>query len=466
MTPISRRSLLTSPSALAVRRQDRTYRLVRELPVEDGYDVVVAGGGPAGTAAAICAARLGARVLLAEASGCLGGMATSGLMMSFCPMGDGQRCLAGGLMLEIVETLYARGFLQPGIDPNRWRKNFGSWIPFNAEGLKLLLDELATRAGVTVQFFTRVIDAESDRRSGQVLGMVTHDVDGYHYIRARAFIDATGDAVLSKLCGAVCREAGRDTPGIMPPTLISLCSGIDWGRMGNQQKALEKAAEDRFFKLHDPHLPGMQQIGRHIGLLNAGHIFNLDALRQQSLTSGMMAGRLLAQEFVSFYRKYVPGCEDIEHVTTAPFMGVRESRRVLGEYELGIADYQERRHFPDQIGVYNYPIDIHAHNLSAREYGKYFSEFHKTGRMKPGESVGLPYRMLVPKGWKNLWVAGRCASMDPKVHGAFRVQPAAYMMGQAAGTAAVQSVRTRRPAADIAIPALIATLRCAGAYLP
>lgn len=439
---------------------------MRELPVEEGYDVVVAGGGPAGAAAAVCAARLGARVLVVETTGCLGKMATSGMMMSFCPMGDGERCLTDGLMREIVETLYTRGFLKPGINPNAWRKNFGAWTPFNAEGLKLLLDELACTAGATVRFFTQLVDADADERSGQLRGVVTHNIAGYRCVRARAFVDATGNAVLAKLCGAKCREAGRDTRAIMPPTLISLCSGLDWERMGNQNAALQQAFADNFFRQPDPHLPGMQQIGNHIGLLNAGHIFNLDALREASMTSGMMAGRRLAQEYIAFYRKYVPGCEDLGHVTTAPLMGLRELRRVMGEYALNLADYNARHQFPDQIGVYNYPIDIHVDDTSAGQYERYRKEFLQTGRMKPGESVGLPYGMIVPKGWKNLWAAGRCASMDVEVHGAFRVQPACVMMGQAAGTAAVQSMRTNRPAGEIDTGTLVATLRQAGAFLP
>lgn len=443
-----------------------TYRLSRDIPVEDEYDLLVAGGGPAGSAAAIAAARLGAKVLLVEGTGCLGGMATSGMMMSFCPVGDGERCLAGGLMLEWIESLYKRGFLKPGIQPDTWRKRYGAWIPFNAEGLKLLLDELSTAAGVATRLFTNLIDADADPRTGQVRGAIIHNIEGYRYVKARAFIDGTGNGVLAKLCGAKCRDAGRDTPGIMPPTLISLFSGIEWERMGDQQEAMKKALADNFFTQPDRHFPGMQQIGHHIGLLNGGHIFHLDALREKSMTDGMMLGRRLAQEYIAFYRKYVPGCESVEHVTTAPLMGLRESRCVLGEYELGLDDYNARRKFPDQIGVYNYPIDIHVYDTSDEQYARYSKEFRETGRMKPGESVGLPYGMLVPRGFKNLWVAGRCASMDVHVHGAFRVQPAAVMMGEAAGTAAAQSVRTNRAAAEIDMEVLVSTLRKAGAYLP
>lgn len=450
----------------ASSRSTETYRLSRDIPVETGYDLVVAGGGPAGVAAAICAGRLGARVLLVEATGSLGGMATSGMMMSFCPVSDGTRCLAGGLMRELIETLFRRGFLKPGTQADAWCKRFGVWIPFNAEGLKLVLDELTVASGAEVRLFTTLIDVDADPQTGRVAGAVVHNIDGYRYVRAKTFIDGTGNAVLAKLCGVTCREAGRDTPGIMPPTLISLCSGIDWSQMGDQQAALKKAIDDRFFKQADRHLPGMQQIGHHLGMLNAGHVFNLDALRSKSMTDGMMLGRRLAQEYIAFYRKYVRGCEKLEHVTTAPLMGVRESRRILGEYELSVADYQARRQFPDQIGVYNYPIDIHVKDVSDKEYARYKEEFHRTGRPKPGECIGLPYGMLVPKGWKNLWVAGRCASMDVEVHGAFRVQPAAVMMGQAAGTAAVQAVKTGQSATNLDTAQLVLQLRRQAAYLP
>ena len=441
-----------------------TYILRREVPVDDEYDLVVAGGGPAGAAAAICAGRLGARVLLIESTGCLGGMGTSGLVTAFDPMANGERMLVGGLMREIVETLYQRGFLQPGIDPDTWRKKYHHWTPFNVEGYKLLLDDLATAAGVEVRFFTRVIDAES--RGGRVVGVVTHNVEGYRFVPARTFVDGTGDAVLAHLCDVPCREAGRDTPGIMPATLASLFTGIEWTRMGGQQDALQKALADGHFTQYDRHLPGMSKVGNTIGYLNGGHIFNLDALRCQSLTEGIMLGRRLAQEYLSFYRKYVPGCENIEHVTTASLMGVRESRRIVGEYELTFEDYTARRQFPDQIGVFNKSVDIHPFDTSDAEWERFCEEYEHSGRLAPGECFGIPYGILVPRGVENLWVAGRCASSDIKVHGSIRVQPACAMMGQAAGTAAVQAINTGRNARDLDTSLLVETLRAQGAYLP
>ena len=339
----------------------QTYRLVRDIPVEEGYDFVVAGGGPAGSAAAICAARAGAKVLLLEATGCLGGMGTSGLVTAFDPMADGERMLVGGFMRELVETMYKRGFIPHHVTPDYWRKNYHSWTPFKVEGLKLLLDELVVEAGVEVRFFTEVIDADASADKGYVQGIILHNIEGYRYIRAKTFVDATGDAILVDLCGAPCREAGRDTPKIMPPTLCSLCAGIDWNRvkmtgnhLADQQEELEKAIVDGHFTQSDRHLPGMHCIGQSIGYLNAGHINNMNALRSKSLTDGMMFGRKLALEYIDFYRKYIPGFENIEHVTTAPLMGVRESRRIVGEYELNRDDYLARRQFPDQP-----PADFH-----------------------------------------------------------------------------------------------------------
>jgi len=147
-------------------------------------------------------------------------------------------------------------------------------------------------------------------------------------------------------------------------------------------------------------------------------------------------------------------------------MGVRESRRIVGEYELNFADFMARREFPDQIGVFNKAVDIHPYDATAEEYERFVKEFRKEAKPLPGERFGLPYGILVPKGWSNLWVAGRCNSSDVKVHGSIRVMPAAALMGQAAGTAAVQSIRTGQPACDLDTETLVETLRANKAYLP
>lgn len=452
----------------------RVHKFSREMPIDDGYDLVVVGGGPAGTAAAVSAGRLGARVLLIEAMGCLGGMGTSGLVTAFDPMSDGKRMLVGGLMREIVETMYERRHLAPFVTPDFWHSRFHQWIPFNAEGLKIVLDDLLADAGVEVRFFTRLIDVDFQESPGKVRGVIVNSVEGNRYIEAKTFIDATGDAVLTDLCGLPCREAGRDTDGIMPPTLCAYWSGIDWDRIEksaddlnakDQQKLLEQAIEDGFFSHRDRHLPGVFHTGPTTGISNSGHVFHMNALDTASLSAGMIKGRKLVMEYLAFFRKYVPGFENVEHVTTASLMGVRESRRIVGEYELDFDDYLARRQFPDQIAIFSKAVDIHVYDDSDEEYDRYYDEFHKTGRLEVGECFGIPYGILVPVGSRNLWVAGRCVSSDVQVHGSIRVQPAASMMGQAAGTAAVQSIRTGRPANDLDTAELVTTLREAGVNL-
>jgi len=452
-----------------VKKSRNVFHLQREIPISEKYDIVVAGGGPAGAAAAVCAARLGARVLLIEATGCLGGMGTSGLVTAFDPMANGKELLVGGFMQEILFDMYDRGFLGPTEKPEVFTKAYHHWTKFNVEGYKLLLDEKVVEAGVEVRFFTKVIDAEARKEDGHVEGIIINNIEGYKFIPAKTFIDCTGDAVLADLCGADCREAGRDTPNIMPATLTSYFANIDFKTavgVGTEHPILLKAIEDGHFTQTDRHLPGLSQVGNSIGYLNGGHVFNLNALRCESLTNGMMLGRRIAKQYLSFYKKYVPGFENVEHACTASVMGVRESRRIVGEYELNFDDFKSKREFPDQIGIFNKSVDIHAYNDSLEEFNRFKKEYNETARLKQGEYFGIPYSILVPKGWKNLWVAGRCNSSDLKVHGSIRVQPAASMMGQAAGTAAVQSINSGQPACDINTEALIITLRNVGAILP
>lgn len=454
---------------------DGFFTLTRSIPVHAGYDVVVAGGGPAGAAAAACAARLGAKVLLVESTGCLGGMGTSGLVTAFDPMANGVQGLVGGFMREVVEDLFERKFLGPKVTTDYWRKNYLTWTPFNSEGYKLVLDEKMTEAGVEVRFFTRVIDAEVDAVNRRVTGVVLNNVEGYSYIKAKTFIDCTGDATLAALCGADHWIAGKDSPRIMPATLPSLFAGIDWERLnrywkeeGHEQNngIIRKGIADGVFVQPDPFLVGMSQIGPSVGYLNGGHLFNLNALRCQDMSRNVMLGRRIAQDYLAFYRKYIPGCEHMEHVTTASLIGIRESRRIKGEYVLTIDDYKARRQFPDQIGIFNKFVDIHPYDTSEAEYQRFLAEKDTRLRHNPGEYFGIPYGILVPKGWENLWVAGRCVSSDVPVHGSIRVQPAASMMGQAAGTAAVQSIRTGQTANALDTIELVETLRAAKAILP
>ena len=252
---------------------------------------------------------------------------------------------------------------------------------------------------------------------------------------------------------------------------MALFAGIDWDDQAYgadwrgidkvkafSKKQLLQAIEDGHFTQSDRFMPGMNKIGARSGALNGGHVFNLNGLDCRSLSDGMMFGRKLAVEYAEFFRKYVPGCENIELLTTAPVMGVRDSRRIVGEFELTVEDFSSARQFPDQIAVYNRPVDVHPTDTTEKEFQRFLKDFEGTHGLGEGDSIGVPYSILVPRGWSNLWVAGRCHSSDTKVHGSIRAQSAAYMMGQAAATAAMQSIRTGQPACDLDTSTLVETL--------
>ncbi|GHV44611.1 hypothetical protein FACS189492_1200 [Clostridia bacterium] len=333
----------------------------------------------------------------------------------------------------------------------------------------MILDEKAAEAGVTVRFFTRLIDV--DRADGHINGVVTHDVEGYKYVRAKTFVDATGDAVLSVLAGAEYFEAGRDSDGIMPPTVPALFANVDWTRDNTPTQTpgcvalIEKAYEAGDFEQCDRHLVGISRIGETVGYLNGGHIFGASAVKVKDVSEAMATGRRIAQQNLRFLRGFSPACENMELVSISSILGVRESRRVKGAYELNIADYMARRQFPDQIAVFNKYVDTHPYDTDKQSYEKFIVEKHKY-ILNEGEFIGLPYGILVPRGFDNLWVAGRCASADVMTAGSIRVMPAAAMMGQAAGTAAAQAAVTGETASGLDTARLVTTLRENGAYLP
>ena len=462
-----------SPNGLSAHNaesvtKEGVYTLSKAIETESAYDVIVAGGGMAGVSAAIAAARLGAKTLLLESTATLGGMGTSGLVNAFDGMADGEKALVGGIMREIVETLYEQGGLASWQTPDTWRKNLLHPTRFNPEALKRLLDKLVVDSGAEVRFLSKVVAAETDNK--RMNGVVVSQQEGLRYIPGKCFIDATGDAHLSVMAGVAYLQAGRDTEKIMPPTLCSLWAGVGWPRAENPKEYFDKAIADNLFT--DAEGVRLSQFitseaGDYNTLgLNGGHIFDTDAVNTASYTRAMIEGRKLAQEYEAFLRRYVPGYEKADLATTASLLGVRESRRVVGEYTLKFDDLRSGRHFPDQIGVFNKEVDIHLYKPDEAHYKEQRELADKIGRLGKGESFGLPYGILVPKGWENLWVAGRCVSTDVLVHGATRVMPSASMMGQAAGTAAVQSAGSKEPANRLNVAALIETLRANGAILP
>jgi hypothetical protein len=451
-----------------------TLSYSRTIPLQGTFDIIVVGGGPSGVAAAIAAGRMGRSVALIEQTGCLGGIGTGGLVNVFMPFSDGVRSLVGGIGQEIVETLHRRGFTGPDVTPDTWqRRRHG--IGFNAEGMKLVLDELVIAAGVDLRFFTSLIDVIAEGL--EVRTLVLSGKEGLYALQARCYVDGTGDATLTAQAGFPC-EAGDAQGQAQAHTLCSLVANVDLARYrpfvqasrrpGDWQVLqgeLEQAIADGVFTTPDLHLPGLFVCGDDYGILNCGHLYDLSGLKDRDLTTAMLRGRRIAQEYLTFYRKYVPGCEHMTHMATAAILGVRETRRVVGEYVLNVADFRARRSFADEIGRYNYPVDIHRSRASKEDFKALGDEIHGN-RMEDGESYGVPYRSLIPKGARNLLVAGRCISADRQMQGSSRVMGGCLITGHAAGVAAALCAQKRIGPRDLDIGLLRTTLRDQGAYLP
>jgi hypothetical protein len=453
----------TSAEASDGPNTQKTFQMTQTIPVEEGYDVAVAGGGPAGVAAAVCSARLGLKVFLAEAMGCFGGMGTSGLVCAFDPMANGNEQLVRGFMGEVVETMHQEGYMAS--DPSSWQKKYHSWSKFNPEGYKYVLDRKVAEAGVKFRLFTRVVGADVDADTKTVKGMITSNVEGFKYIKAKAFIDCTGDAALAELCGADFWQAGRDTANIMPATLPTVWSG-ECTLNGQQLRELYfNAVKDNRITHPSKKLVGLSRIDDNLFYLNGGHLFQLDAVNSDSLSEGMMRGRVIAHDFKRLFESD-EGLE-LTLVASASLMGVRETRRIKGEYTFNKADMESRRLFPDTIGVYCKACDIHPYAFTDEAMADH-ERTYRGGpyRPRPGEMFALPYGILVPKGWKNLWTAGRCASADIIGQGSLRCQPFCSQMGQAAGTAAAQAIAHNETADKLNTERLVNALREHGVYLP
>jgi hypothetical protein len=427
----------------------------RTIPVRHEVDVFVAGGGPAGVSAALAAARQGSEVFVAEGQACFGGMGTAGLVPAYMRFSDGYHFLADGVGREIYERMkqYAD---TPTDDPNRS-------VSINAEALKRVYDDLMQESKAGFAFHTQVIGVEAE--GGHVTHAICAAKSGIFAVKAGIFVDGTGDGDVATWAGAPF-DKGDDEGHMMPGTLCSLWFGVDWDRADHpQSKALEQAFADGVFTVQDRHLPGMWRVGTHVGGGNVGHTFGVDGTDERSLTEALLWGRKSMVEYEHYYEQYVGGFEEIYLAATGSLLGLRETRRIMGDYVLQLEDFKTRAVFEDEIGRYNYPVDIHPTTPDPADYAKFEEEF-ATLRYKDGESYGIPYRILTPRGLDNVLVAGRCVSSDRFMQGSIRVMPGCYITGQAAGIAARLALESGASIHDVDVPELQSRLKAMGAYLP
>lgn len=434
----------------------------RDIPVRHKVDVFVAGGGPAGLAAAVVAARQGRSVFLAEGQACFGGLGTAGMVPAFMQFGNGPQFLADGIGREVRDRLIACGGAGPDDD---LASNVKS-LSIKVEYLKRVYDDLAREAGFDFTFHTQLIGVQAEGE--RVTAAVCAAKSGLFAVVADIYIDGTGDGDLAAWAGAPF-EKGDAEGNMMPATLASLWAQIDFqaarssGRSKSEQ--LEKALADGLFTYPDRHLVGHWRVAESVGGGNIGHTFGADGTDERSLTEALLWGRRSMLEFERFYKEYMVGYEKMVLVQTGAILGIRETRRIMGDYVMTIDDFLKRATFDDEIGRYSYPIDIHPMKPGNAAYEAFKHEWDNL-RYKDGESYGIPYRCLLPRKLSNVLVAGRCVSSDRQMQGSIRVMPGCYITGQAAGMAAAMAVEANTDTRGIDVVGLQRRLVKMGAFLP
>jgi len=353
-------------------------------------DIVVVGGGPSGVAAAIAAARHGARVTLVEHSYDLGGNGTTGGVTSFA---GGSR---GGIYEELLACLHGEMFKFPHNQA------------FDPEGYRWVLDRLLRENKITLILGALLVNVE--HREKRVNSVIVRHCDGFRRLTARFFIDASGDAELSQRAG-VPTVVGREKDGRTQP--VSLMYQIAYAEGASHLNWFWRIPHGRF-------------------LVNATRIAAL-GVDSADLTRAEIEGRKQMREQVNAL------CRQFGYrlVHSGPRVGVRETRRIEGHYTLTVKDAREGRHFDDGIGKCNYFLDIHNPDGKIGTFTENVPEYE------------IPFRSLIPKGIDNLLVAGRCISATHEAMASLRVMPPCFIIGQAAGTAAAFCAQTGTPPIEL-----------------
>ncbi|MFI5364043.1 MAG: FAD-dependent oxidoreductase [Candidatus Binatia bacterium] len=411
-----------------------------EIEVKAEADVVVIGGGSAGVAAAVTAARLGLRTVLVEEFPFFGGMSTGGCVGTFCGFfyrdasGDFAP-VVGGYPMEVMQKLQSRGMCY---GPVPFKTTAA--VPYSPWGLKLLLDELVrAESRLKVCLHARFLQTVVAQR--EICAVVVQTRSGRIALTARHFIDASGDAVLARAAGVETMQGET----IQYPSMMFYMQNVDLGAALADFGKLNALIEEHFQEDHLPRKSGnIIPTGRKGEVLVAMSRVSvgdrpIDAAEADDLTLGEMLGREQAARLADFLVRHMPGFSEAFLSDTAPRLGVRETRKIVGRYQLEAEDVLSGRKFDDGICRSAWPVELHVAG------GETEWEF-----LDQGVYYTVPYRCLVPREIDNLLVAGRCISAKRAAFASVRVIGPCMSEGQAAAVAAkVAGDKTTLPAVDI-----------------
>ncbi|HEX9387554.1 MAG TPA: FAD-dependent oxidoreductase [Anaerolineales bacterium] len=425
----------------------------QECPVLWDVDVLVIGGGSAGATAAIAAARQGADVALVDRAAYLGGTGSSVLDTFYgfyCP-GVGQRKVVGGIPDDVVNHLNDQG---AAIErPNTY--GAGTGITYDPELLKVVWEELASIAGVRILLHSYFLDVIM--KDGIVHGAVVANKSGLRQILAKVVIDSSGDGDVAFRAGGVF-EDWRSVPVQSLTTTFRLGNvDVDQARQVTKKQLWSLMAEAASSnEYHLPRLEGSVHITPYPGIMatNMVRMQLEDPTDPIQLSAAEIEGRRQALEYYRFMRDRVPGYRQSVLLNFSSYLGVRESRRIIGDYWLTREDVLNVQKFADAIAMCGAPIE--EHHAGSDTHWEYLPE---------GAAYDIPYRCLLPKGVEGLLVAGRCLSASHDAHASVRSMGQCMAMGQAAGLAAAQAASKVVLPREINVKRLQADLLHLGAIL-